>query len=687
MKKIILSLLSASLLFGVAEAQQKPALSISTTPAKEVEFPHIADRFADLQILRYQVDGWQTLSPKQKELCYYLYQAALSGRDIIWDQNYKHNLRIRKTLETILNTYTGDKKTTDWKNFETYAKRVFFSNGIHHHYSSKKIQPEFSAQYLNTLIYGSNPKALPLQPGEGVKDFVGFITPIVCDPKIDAKKVNLAQGEDLLTTSAMNFYEGVTQAEVEAFYSSIIDKNDATPISYGLNSKLIKEKGVLKEKVWKVGGMYDKAISKIVFWLEKAMAIAENNKQQDALKKLITFYKTGDLKDFDAYNIAWVQDVDSRIDVVNGFIEVYGDPLGYRASYESVVSIKDLEASKRIEAIGKEAQYFEDNSPIDKAHKKEKVTGISAKVITAVVEAGDAAPATPIGINLPNANWIRKNHGSKSVQLSNVVTAYEASSGGGVLKEFCFSEDEVNRAVAYGSLAGKLHTDMHEVIGHASGQILKGVGTPKETLKNYASALEEGRADLVALYYMMDEKLVKMGVMPSLEVGMAEYDAYIRNGLLVQLSRLVPGEQLEEAHMRNRAMVANWAFERGKGQVIKKVEKDGKVFYQITDYKELRIIFGQLLNEIQRVISTGDYDAGSKLIENYGVKVDLNTHVQVLERYNRYNVAPYKGFIQPKLIPVMKAGKITDVQVTYPTEFINQMLEYGKDFGYLPNYN
>lgn len=684
MKKLILTLLTASLLVGAAQAQtagNKPATE------KQENFEHLAERFADLQVLRYKIEGFESLNPKQKELCYYLYQAALSGRDMIWDQNYKHNLRVRKTLEAIISSYKGDKKSDQYQLFLTYAKRVFFSNGIHHHYSSKKIIPNFNEQFLSTLIYGSNAKMLPLQPGESVKDFVGFITPIICDPNKDAKKINLAANEDLLQTSAMNFYEGLSQAEVEEYNEKKIDKKDPTPISYGLNSKLVKENGEIKEKVWKVGGMYNNSIVKIVSWLEKAVTVAENENQKDALKKLITFYKTGSLKDFDTYNIAWVKDVDSRIDVVNGFIEVYGDPLGYRASYESVVSIKDMEASQRIEAIGNEAQYFEDNSPILPEHKKKEVTGISAKVITAVVESGDAAPSTPIGINLPNANWIRKNHGSKSVQISNIVSAYDAVGGSSLTKEFCFTDDEMQRAYLHSSLAGKLHTDMHEVIGHASGQILPGVGTPKETLKNYASALEEARADLVALYYMMDPKLLEIGVMPDLEVGMAEYDAYIRNGMLVQLTRLELGEQLEEAHMRNRAMIARWAFERSKGRAIVRETKYGKTYFHITDYKLLREIFGELLREVQRVISTGDYKAGMMLIEEYGVKVDPELHQEVIKRYRQFNLAPYKGFIQPKLKPVLKGNKLVDVQVTYPTDFLEQMLEYGKDYGFLPNYN
>lgn len=669
------------------------AKEIVTTPKTEETpvdtFAFVKDQFADLRILRYQVPGFEELSAKQKELLYYLYEAALSGRDIIYDQNFKHNLRIRRTLEAIVGNYSGDRTSPEYQQFLTYAKRVWFSNGIHHHYSNNKFIPEFSRAYFKQLVKNSSNGKFPLQLGETLDKMIAVLTPIIFDPKVAAKRVNLAAGEDLLKTSANNYYEGVTQKEAEAYFAKQINKNDPQPISYGLNSKLTKENGKIVEKVWKVGGMYSPAISKIVYWLEKASTVAENPKQKLALDKLIQYYKTGDLRTFDEYSIAWVNDTDSRIDVVNGFIEVYGDPLGYRAAYESVVSIKDLEASKRIKAIGDQAQWFEDNSSIQNEHKKKSVTGISAKVITAVVEAGDAAPSTPIGINLPNANWIRKEHGSKSVNLGNIVYAYnQSATKGSALTEFAFSEEEVARARKYGALAGDLHTDMHEVIGHASGQINEGIGTPKETLKNYASAIEEGRADLVALYYLMDPKLIEFNIIPSLEVGKAEYDSYIRNGLITQLSRLAPGENIEEAHMRNRQMVAKWAYEKGKaGNVIEKVTRDGKTYFKINDYNKLRNLFGQLLRETQRITSEGDFEGAKNLIENYGVKVDQELHKEVLNRYAKLNIASYSGFIQPKLIPVMQDGKITNVKISYPTDFVKQMLEYGKHYSFLPDYN
>ncbi|WP_026464778.1 dipeptidyl-peptidase 3 family protein [Adhaeribacter aquaticus] len=652
-------------------------------------FKYVVDQFADLRILRYQVPGFEELTPKQKELLYYLYEAGLSGRDIIYDQNFKHNLRVRRTLDGIISNYTGDRNSQDFQKFLTYAKRVYFSNGIHHHYGNNKFLPEFSQAYFAQLVKNSPNAKFPLQKSETLDKMISALTPIIFDPKIVAKRVNLAAGQDLLKTSAMNYYEGVTQKEAEQYYANKIKKNDPQPISYGLNSKLVKENGKIVEKVWKVGGMYSPAITKIVYWLEKASEVAENEKQKLALDKLIQYYKTGDLKIFDEYSIAWVNDTESRIDVVNGFIEVYGDPLGYRAAYESVVSIKDLEATKRIKAIGDKAQWFEDNAPIKDEHKKKNVTGISAKVITAVVEAGDAAPSTPIGINLPNANWIRKEHGSKSVNLGNIVKAYnEAASKGSALTEFAFSEEEVARARKYGALAGDLHTDMHEVIGHASGQINPGVGTPKQTLKNYASAIEEGRADLVALYYLLDPRMVEMGIIPSLEVGKAEYESYIRNGLMTQLSRIAPGENIEEAHMRNRQMVAKWAYEKGKADnVIEKVSRDGKTFFKINNYEKLRDLFGQLLRETQRVTSEGDFEGAKNLIENYGVKVDPELHQEVLARYAKLDSAPYSGFIQPKLTPVMQDGKIIDVKVSYPVNFVNQMLEYGKNYNFLPDYN
>ncbi len=654
------------------------------------DFQYVADQFADLRVLRYQVPGFNELPLQQKKLLYYLSEAALSGRDMIWDQNYKQNLRVRRVLEGILTNYPGPRKTDDWRNFETYAKRVFFSNGIHHHYSSAKIQPGFSPQVFTYLLNECAGMKWPLAENETKAQFIQTISAVLFDPKVAPKRVNLTEGQDLLRTSAMNFYEGVTQAEAEAYYAAKIDKNDLQPVSWGLNSKLVKgADGKIQERVWREDGMYGDAIRPIIFWLERAVGEAENEQQRDALQKLIAFYKTGDLRAWDTYSVAWVKDVNSRTDAVNGFIEVYGDPLGYRASYESVISFKDLAATRVIKAIGDEAQWFEDNSPIMPEHKKKNVTGITAKVITVVQEAGDAAPATPIGINLPNATWIREQHGSKSVSLGNIVYAgNEAGKSGGVLEEFAFDADEIARAKRHGSLAAALHTDMHEVIGHASGQMNPGIGTPKETLKSYASAIEEARADLVGLYYVLDPKLLDLGVMPDLEVGRAQYDAYIRNALVVQLARLAPGEHLEEAHMRNRQLVASWAVERGRADnVIERVERAGKTYYHITDYNKLRALFGELLREMQRLTSEGDYAAAKNLIETYGVKVDTRLHDQVLKRYAKLKIAPYQGFIQPRLVPVLKGAAIVDVRLEYPTDFMAQMLDYGKRYSFLPNIN
>ncbi|MEI7978061.1 MAG: dihydrofolate reductase [Bacteroidota bacterium] len=646
------------------------------------------DNFADLQVLRYEVEGFNDLSVSQKELAYYLFEAANAGRDIIYDQKYKHNLTIRKTIEAIFESYKGDKNSDEFKQFETYAKRVFFSNGIHHHYSSLKFVPECNFNFFSDLVKASDEKLLPLN-GKTVDEFLEKIHPIIFDEKLENKIVDLASGIDNIKASANNFYEGVTQKEVEDFYNARMKKNDATPISWGLNSKMMKENGKVVEKVWKVGGMYTAAIEKIVYWLEKAVTVAENDQQKKTLQLLIEYYKTGDLKKWDEYNIAWVNDVDSRLDVVNGFIEVYGDAIGKRASFESVVSMKDMEATKRIAAVAAEAQWFEDNSPIAPEHKKKEVKGITAKVITVIQEAGDAAPATPIGINLPNANWIRQQHGSKSVSLSNIVHSYNiVGAKSPMLKEFAENEAQIARAKEYGSLAGDLHTDMHEVIGHASGQINKNVGDPDQTLKNYASTLEEARADLVALYYVLDKKLVDMKIMPSLDCGKAEYDGYIMNGLITQLTRLNIGENLEEAHMRNRQLNAKWAYEMGKkDNVIEFVKRDGKTYVKINDYDKLRTLFGQLLKEIQRIKSEGDYKAATALVETYGVKVDQELLKEVKDRFNKLNVAAYKGFIQPKLVPVMDGDKIKDVKVEYPTNFLENQLELGKKYGYLPAVN
>jgi len=652
-------------------------------------FKYMTEQFADLGILRYKIPGFEELPLKQKEMLYYLYEAALAGRDIYYDQNYKYNLKIRRTLEAIVDSYSGDREAEDFQKFMVYTKRVWFSNGIHHHYSNMKIMPDFSKEYFTELINNSNASEFPLAEGETIEDLVSFLTPIIFDPNIARKKVNLDPSADLIKTSAVNFYgDGLTQKEVEKFYSKMVKKGDPHPIWYGLNSKLLNENGILKEKVWKVGGMYSPAIEKIVFWLEKASSLAENNAQKAALDKLVEYYKTGDLKTWDEYNILWVKDTTSRIDVVNGFIEVYDDPLGHKGSFESVVSIKDLEATKRIDAISKQAQWFEDNSPIMDEHKKKNVVGISAKVITVVGETGDSSPSTPVGINLPNSTWIRKEYGSKSVSLGNINESYDKAATKGTIEEFAYSEEEIRLSKEYGTLADNLHTDLHEVIGHASGQISPGVGTPKQTLKSYASAIEEARADLVALYYAIDQKLVDIGVIPTIDVGKAEYNAYIRNGLMLQLRRIVPGDDIEESHMRNRQAISKWVYEMGKkDNVIEKIVKDGKTYFVINDYQKLRKLFGQLLREVQRITSEGDFDAAKNFIETYGVKVDLDLNKEVIARYKKLNVAPYKGFINPKLIPVYEGEKIVDVKVEYPDDFTEQMMDYAKNYSFLPTYN
>jgi dipeptidyl-peptidase-3 len=648
-------------------------------------FKYQTEQFADIAILRYQVPGFEELSLKEKELVYYLYEAALAGRDIWFDQNYKHNLKIRKTLEAIVSSYNGDKNTNEYKNFLVYAKRVWFSNGIHHHYATKKFLPEIPKEYFEQLVRNSDKNLLPLSGNESADELLNELIPVIFDPSVDAQKINLDPKADIIKTSATNFYEGLTQKEVENFYETKIDKNDSTPIWHGLNSKLVKENGKIVEKVYKVGGLYSPAIERIVYWLEKASTVAENTTQKAVLDKLIEFYKTGSLEAWDEYNILWVQDTLSRVDLVNGFIEVYGDPLGYKGAYESIVSIKDLESTKRIDAIGRQAQWFEDNSPIADEHKKENVVGISAKVITVVVESGDASPSTPIGINLPNSNWIRKVHGSKSVNLGNIVHSYDMADAESVIEEFGYNQEIIDLHKKHAPLAGKLHTDLHEVIGHASGQINPGVGTPKQTLKNYASAIEEARADLVALYYAMDPKLIEIGVMETVDVGKAEYNRFIRNGLQLQLNRIEPGENLEQAHMRNRQMISKWVFEKGLSEnVIEKKIKDGKSYFVINDYQKLRNLFGELLKEVQRITSEGDFEAAKNLVETYGVIVDKEMHKEVLERFSKLNISPYKGFINPVLKPVMENGKIVDVKIEYPEDFVEQMLYYGKNYSFLP---
>jgi len=645
-----------------------------------------AEAFADLQLLRYQVPGFNSLSLQQKKLAYYLYQAALSGRDIIYDQKSKYGILLRKTIETVYGTYKGDKNSDNWKKFEVYCGRFWFSNGNHHHYSNEKFLPECPYEYFAEIVKNSDTTQLP-KGAQSVDAFLSTIKPIIYDPKVEPKVVDQRPNIDNVANSSNNFYEGVTQKEVEAFYSKFDTKGNAP--SWGLNSKVVKVNGQVTEKVWKSGGMYGAAIDQIIGWLQKAADVAEDTAQKQALMLLVDFYKTGDLKTWDNYNIAWVSDTKSRVDVVNGFIEVYLDAIGKKGSFESTLSIKDLEETKRIEAIANQAQWFEDNSPIMPAHKKKSVKGITAKAITVIVESGDAAPSTPIGINLPNADWVRKEHGSKSVSLSNIIHSYNVSSAkSGMLDEFAVNDTVLQRMKKYGALASDLHTDMHECIGHASGQINPGVETTDKTLKNYASTLEEARADLVGLYFIMDQKLIDIGVMPSMDVAKAEYDSYMMNGLMTQLTRLKPGEQLEEAHMRNRQTIARWAYEHGKkDNVVEFVKKNGKTYVQVNDYNKLRTLFGELLKEMQRIKSEGDYNAGKDLVENYGVKVEPVLHKEILERFAKLGIKPYKGFVQPKLEAVMNGNDITDVKVTYPESFYSQMMEYGKKYAFLPTVN
>ncbi len=655
------------------------------TPTEQ-PFEVSVDRFADVEVLRYEVPGFDELTLREKKLAYYLSQAALAGRDIIYDQNYEHNLRIRKLLATIIATYSGDREAEDFMKLVEYAKRIWFAHGIHHHYSMDKMLPEFTPEALTAMVAKSERAGLPLEDGQSVGALLDMLRPIMFDPDVAAKKVTLDPDVDQVVNSATNYYAGVTATEVEAFYASKVDEDPERPVSWGLNSQLAKVDGEIVERVWKIDGMYGAAIKQIVYWLEKASTVAENDVQKTWIDKLVEYYKSGDLRDFDEFNIAWVADTDSRVDAVNGFIEVYGDPLGYRGAWESVVSIRDLEATKRIATIGANAQWFEDNSPIMDEHKKDDVVGISAKVITVVMQGGDLIHSSTIGINLPNANWIRKEHGSKSVTLGNLMEAFEiAAAAGGLSDEFAFTEEEKARNKTYGALGSLLDVDMHEVIGHASGQINPGVGTPKETLKSYASTLEEARADLVAMYYIMDPKLVELGLMPSLDVGKTVYEAQIRNGLQYQLRRVKLGDDIEEAHMRNRQLIAAWAYEMGlEDKVIEKVEKDGKHYYVINDYEALRGIFAEQLREIQRIKSEGDYAAGKALVETYGVKVDRGMHEEVLARVEPLDIAPYKGFIQPRLVAIEQDGEIIDVKIESMENFVEWMLESEDRFGFLP---
>lgn len=650
-------------------------------------FKFLAEQFYDIKILRYQVPGFDSLTLQQKELVYYLSQAALCGRDIAWDQNCKYNLTIRRTLENIYQHYTGNRDSEDFKKFILYLKRVEFSNGIHHHYSSDKFVPDFTKEYFTELLKNTKDAVFPMLQGETLEQFIARLIPLIFDPGVFPKKVSQSSENDMIQNSAVNFYEGVTLQEAEDYYSKIIDKNNPEPISYGLNSKLVKEGGKVFEKIWKVGGMYSSAIEKIVYWLEKAAGVAENQKQKEVILKLIEYYKTGDLKKFDEFNVLWVTDLDSRVDFVNGFTEVYDDPLAMKGSWEAIVNFKNMEATKRTEIISKNAQWFEDHSPVDQQFKKKTVKGVSAKVITAAQLAGDAYPSTPIGINLPNADWIRKEHGSKSVTLENITHAYDqVSLSSGFMEEFAFSKEEIELNKKYGSIAGNLHTDLHECLGHGSGQMLPGVKS--EDLKNYHSVLEESRADLFALYFIMDQKMVELGILPSLDAAKAEYSNYMRNGMMTQLARIELGKNVEQAHMRNRQLISSWCFEKGKkDNVIEKKTKDGKTYIVINDFGKLRSLFGELLKEVQRIKSEGDYEAGKKLVETYAIKVDPDLHKEVKERYAQLNIAPYSGFINPVFKPIMQGDKITDVIIEYPDDFLRQALDYSKEYSFLPDIN
>lgn len=658
------------------------------TTAEAEKFDYTVEQFADLQILRYRVPGFEDLSLKQKELVYYLTEAALQGRDILFDQNGKYNLTIRRMLEAVYTGYKGDKNTPDFKAMEVYLKRVWFSNGIHHHYGSEKFVPGFTPEFFRQAVQSVDAATLPLAEGQTVEQLCEEVFPVIFDPTVMPKRVNQAAGEDLVLTSACNYYDGVTQQEAEDFYNALKNPQDETPVSYGLNSRLVKEDGKIQEKVWKVGGLYGQALEKIVYWLKKAEGVAETPEQKAVIAKLMEFYETGNLKTFDEYAILWVKDLNSRIDFVNGFTESYGDPLGMKASWESLVNFKDLEATQRTELISGNAQWFEDHSPVDGQFKKEKVKGVSAKVITAAILAGDLYPATAIGINLPNANWIRSHHGSKSVTIGNITDAYnKAAHGNGFNEEFVYSDAELQLIDKYADVTDELHTDLHECLGHGSGKLLPGVDP--DALKAYGSTIEEARADLFGLYYVADPKLVELGLTPSADAYKAQYYTYLMNGLMTQLVRIEPGNNVEEAHMRNRQLIARWVYEKGAAEkVVELVKKDGKTYVVINDYEKVRDLFGRLLAEIQRIKSTGDYAGAHDLVEAYAVKVDPALHAEVLERYKKLNLAPYKGFVNPKYEVVTDAdGTITDVTVTYDEGYAEQMLRYSKDYSTLSSVN
>lgn len=680
MKNIVLIILALNILIACNSSTNQVENSDNNN-----ELVVDSNRFADLRILNYDASGINDLSTKQKELVFYLSQAALSGREITYAQNYKHNIQIKRVLESIYQTYEGDKSTSDWKNFEIYLKRFWFSNGIHHHYAEKKFLPEFSQDYFSILVKGSSINDSITLEGETIDQMMTKLMPVIFDPSVDAKKVVKDKGVDKVALSANNYYgDGVTESEAVAHYGAMGKLGEETPIEYGLNSRLVKIDNKLVDLVYKSGGLYGDAIDRVIFWLQKAKNVAENNAQANHIGMLIDYFKTGNLEQWDATNINWLKSTDGDIDFILGFIEVYGDAIGYKGAYEAVIQINDKEASRRMAVLSENAQYFEDNSSIMDEHKKENVVGVSYRVINAAMEAGDAAPATPIGINLPNSNWIRSTHGSKSISLGNIVEAYNSAGGSSSLNEFYFDENVRARIKEHGKLSSKMHTAMHEVIGHASGKINEGIGTPKETLKNYSNTLEEARADLVALYYIYDQKLIDLGLMPSLEVGMAEYDSYIANGMMLQLRRLEEGENIEEDHMRNRQLNASWAYEKGlENNVIEKKIIANKTYFVVNDYAKLREIFGELLKEIQRIKSEGDYDAAEALVEGYGVKVDPEIHKEVVARYESLNLAPYSGFVQPKLVAKYdEQGNFIDLNVS-EEGYVEQMLRFGREYAFV----
>lgn len=685
MKRFIFMLTSLILLASCNGAKDENHTASVEDDIDYSAFEYKVDRFADIEILRYPVSGFNSLTLKQKELIYYLSQAALEGRDILWDQHNKHNLTIRRVCEGLYNNYMGDKSTEDWKNFETYLKQIWMANGIHHHYSEDKIMPQFSQEYFIQITKSVDPGRMPFRDGMAADETLNEIIPVMFDATVMPKRMNQAAGADIVATSAVNFYEGVTQKEVEDFYNSMKDSDDNTPVSHGLNSKVIKEDGQVTEKVWKLGGMYDKAIERIIGWLEKASTVAENDHQSDAINTLIDYYKTGDLKTFDDYSVKWVTDTISRVDFINGFIETYTDPLGMKGTWESLINFKSIEASERTRVISENAQWFEDNSPIDDRFKKDEVKGVSAKVVTVAMLGGDTYPATPIGINLPNADWIRRDHGSKSVTIDNITFAYgKAAEGNGFNEEFMWSDNEIDLSKEYSTLTDNLHTDLHECLGHGSGILLPGVST--DVLQAYASPLEETRADLFALYYLADPKLVELGLLPDNEAYKAQYYSYIMNGAMTQLTRVQLGKDIEQAHMRNRATISNWVIEKGKQDSVVVMEKrDDKTYVVINDYEKLRSLFGELLAIVQRIKSEGDFEAGKNLIETYGVKVDRAIHTEVLTRYESLDIAPYKGFVNPVYkLETDDNGNVTDVTVSYDENYIDQQLRYSRQYSVLP---